>query len=172
LLASAGTGKTYQLSGHFLRLLFAGVPPERVLATTFTRKAAGEILDRVLSRLLDATRDCEKLAGLEDAVGRPLERGECVALLARVSRRLDRFRVRTLDSFFVHVGRLFALDLGLTPDWALVDELSTSSRTPSFEPKRSDACSPAARRPSASSSSAACSARRPLDRCTRRCSRS
>ena len=54
LLASAGTGKTYALTTHFLRLLIDGVPPERVLATTFTRKAAGEILDhRVGEEVLD-----------------------------------------------------------------------------------------------------------------------
>jgi len=51
LLASAGTGKTFRLTNQFLRLLLAGVDPERVLATTFTRKAAGEILDRVLQRI-------------------------------------------------------------------------------------------------------------------------
>ena len=54
ILASAGTGKTHQLTNQFLRLLFQGVEPERVLATTFTRKAAREILDRVLSRLVEA----------------------------------------------------------------------------------------------------------------------
>ncbi len=45
--ASAGSGKTFQLSGHFLRQLFLGNPPETILATTFTRKAAGEILLRL-----------------------------------------------------------------------------------------------------------------------------
>ena len=55
--ASAGTGKTYQLSNRFLELLFADVPPEDILATTFTRKAAGEILSRVLLRLAQATAD-------------------------------------------------------------------------------------------------------------------
>ena len=34
LLASAGTGKTYRLTNQFLRLLLAGVEPERVLATS------------------------------------------------------------------------------------------------------------------------------------------
>src|SRR5688572_23074209 len=33
--ASAGTGKTYQLTNRFLRLLLDGVPPQRILATTF-----------------------------------------------------------------------------------------------------------------------------------------
>ena len=47
--ASAGTGKTYQLSNRFLGLVAAdGEPLDSILATTFTRKAAGEILARVL----------------------------------------------------------------------------------------------------------------------------
>ena len=41
--ASAGSGKTYQLSSRYIRLLFHGAPPPSILATTFTRKAAGEI---------------------------------------------------------------------------------------------------------------------------------
>ena len=53
--ASAGTGKTYRLSSRFLGLLAAGEPVDGVLATTFTRKAAGEILGRVLLRLAEAT---------------------------------------------------------------------------------------------------------------------
>src|SRR4029453_10629467 len=52
--ASAGTGKTWQLSGRYLELLFAGVEPRAILATTFTRKAAGEIQVRVLERLATA----------------------------------------------------------------------------------------------------------------------
>ena len=45
-LASAGTGKTFQLTSHLLGLLFRGADPGRLLPTTFTRKAAGEILER------------------------------------------------------------------------------------------------------------------------------
>jgi len=54
--ASAGTGKTFQLSNRFLELLRHDVPHDRILATTFTRKAAGEILDRVILRLAEARR--------------------------------------------------------------------------------------------------------------------
>ena len=48
ILASAGTGKTYNLVVHFVGLLLRGVAPDKILATTFTRKAAGEILERVI----------------------------------------------------------------------------------------------------------------------------
>ncbi|NUP98094.1 MAG: UvrD-helicase domain-containing protein, partial [Planctomycetaceae bacterium] len=50
-LASAGSGKTFQLTTHYLQLVCDGVRHDEVLATTFTRKAAGEILARILSRL-------------------------------------------------------------------------------------------------------------------------
>jgi len=57
LLASAGAGKTFRLANHFAGLLIAGVEPRSVLAATFTRKAAGEILDRVLARLCEGAGD-------------------------------------------------------------------------------------------------------------------
>ena len=40
--ASAGTGKTFQLSNRLIGLMAAGELPDRLLATTFTRKAAGQ----------------------------------------------------------------------------------------------------------------------------------
>lgn len=123
ILASAGTGKTYQLTNQFLSLLFRGVEPERILATTFTRKAAGEILDRVLSRLVEATESPEKLEELDGALGSPgMDAARCRALLAKLTRSLDSFQVRTIDSFFVHLIRLFALDLELPPNWGISSE--------------------------------------------------
>jgi len=121
--ASAGTGKTWRLSGRFLALLLDGVKPERILATTFTRKAAGEILDRVLERLVEAVEEESKLAELARATGAlGLDRERCVRLLAEVTRSLHSFQVRTIDSFFVHLVRLFALDLELPPDWRICDD--------------------------------------------------
>ena len=55
--ASAGTGKTFQLSNRYLQLVLSGHAPERILASTFTRKAAGEILERILYRLAHAAID-------------------------------------------------------------------------------------------------------------------
>jgi ATP-dependent helicase/nuclease subunit A len=121
--ASAGTGKTYRLSGRFLELLIAGVQPERILATTFTRKAAGEILDRVLEWLVEAIEDEEACAELASATRNPeLDASACSELLARLTRNLHSFQVRTIDSFFVHLVQLFALDLEMPSDWKICDE--------------------------------------------------
>jgi ATP-dependent exoDNAse (exonuclease V) beta subunit (contains helicase and exonuclease domains) len=48
ILASAGSGKTYALTNRFVQLLAGGAAPERIVALTFTRKAAGEFFDEIL----------------------------------------------------------------------------------------------------------------------------
>ncbi len=125
ILASAGTGKTYRLARRFLGLLARGVEPERILATTFTRKAAGEILDRVLARLAEAAVEDgvrEELRA-QEGVAADFDEAAARALLRRAVGRLDRFEVRTLDSFFLRLAALFEFELGLPPEWGLVDDL-------------------------------------------------
>lgn len=52
--ASAGTGKTWTLTGVMLRLIVqAGQPCEKIIATTFTRSAAAEMRQRIRERLQD-----------------------------------------------------------------------------------------------------------------------
>lgn len=122
--ASAGTGKTYQLTNRFLKLLFEGVPPQRILATTFTRKAAGEILDRVLLRLALAATDAGKRSELATALKDPkLTRQRCLDLLVETLRQLHCLRIGTLDSFFSQIAGSFALELGLPLGWRIAEPL-------------------------------------------------
>ncbi len=124
--ASAGTGKTYQLTARLLRVLFQGAEPDSVLATTFTRKAAGEILDRLLVALADAADEAnpESLRALSRQVGIPnLRREACVALLRRLIGQIHRLRVSTLDSLFSQLARALPFELALPPAWRLTDEI-------------------------------------------------
>ena len=122
VLASAGSGKTYRLSAAYLELIAHGADPRGVLATTFTRKAAGEIARRVLRRGVEAATDPEAAARLDAETSAGLGCvgwGRSVSALAR---RVESMRVRTIDSFFVSVAQGATSALGLTPGWRLMSE--------------------------------------------------
>lgn len=53
IAASAGTGKTYQLTSRYVALLALGAHPEKMIALTFTKKAAGEFRNRIFQALSD-----------------------------------------------------------------------------------------------------------------------
>jgi ATP-dependent helicase/nuclease subunit A len=133
VLASAGTGKTFRISSRIIGLLAAGARPEDVFASTFTRKAAGEILDRVLARLATAALDDGEARALAEfaRLGEefpPSGRGsdDWLTLLQTLVRELHRFNVGTLDSFFVRTASSFAEEAGLPPAWRIGDEPSAA----------------------------------------------
>lgn len=124
--ASAGTGKTYQLTGRLLALLADGGPIESILATTFTRKAAGEILTRVLVSLAEAAIDPteKRLDGLRNQTGvAGMTRQTAQTLVHRLVRDIHRLRILTLDSLFSQLARTFGYELGLPPGWRLTDQV-------------------------------------------------
>lgn len=127
LRASAGTGKTYRLTARYLRILLQGnVAPETILATTFTRKAAGEITDRILTLLARAADESSDAAldELRTQLELPsLERRECLRLFDLLLRNIHRLRICTLDSLFSQLARSFAFELNLPPAWRLTDEI-------------------------------------------------
>lgn len=120
--ASAGSGKTFQLTNRFLRLLLLGEAPDRILATTFTRKAAGEIAERIFTRLSDATLDPNKARGLARDLGLPaLTEREAGAALRKLVLHEHRLNISTLDSFFHGIAAAFGLEIGLQPGWSVAD---------------------------------------------------
>ncbi|TWU43250.1 DNA helicase II [Novipirellula aureliae] len=124
--ASAGTGKTYQLTARLLRILLQDSPPETILATTFTRKAAGEILTRLLEVLAEAGDDtnADALEALRAQVGlEGLQHRRCRQLLHKLVRNLHRLKICTLDSLFTQLARSFPFELSLPPAWRLTDEI-------------------------------------------------
>ena len=123
ILASAGSGKTYALTGRFIRLLAQGAKPERIVALTFTRKAAGEFFDEILKKLAEAAGSEDRARKLAGETGRPeLGRADFLRMLREVTEAMPRLRLGTLDSFFARIARAFALELGLTGDFGILQE--------------------------------------------------
>lgn len=122
--ASAGSGKTYQLTTRYLALLGRHEAPRHILATTFTRKAAGEVLARVLGRLTDACTDDRARQQLAVAIDLPLTRGDCVRMLRELTRQLNRLAIGTIDGFFNRAARAMSLELDLPPEPRIIDESS------------------------------------------------
>ena len=120
--ASAGTGKTYTLSVQYLGLINAGVPVDHILATTFTRKAAGEITGRLFERLAEAILDPKEQSTLAtDLADSSLDGERCQSLLSQLTRELHRIRVGTLDSYFSQIARNYCFEMDLPPDWSIID---------------------------------------------------
>ena len=120
--ASAGTGKTFALSNRYLVLLASGVDCQSILATTFTKKGAGEILDRIVQRLSAAAISESAAKTLSAELDFQMSREHASNVLHTLLKNLHRLEISTLDSFFNRVAKAFSLELGLPPIWDLVDE--------------------------------------------------
>ncbi len=122
ILASAGSGKTYQLTLRFIQLLVAGAEPGEIAALTFTRKAAGEFLEAILKRLARASFDDQERDRLCTELKRSKLSAETVqAVLAKVIADLHRLRLGTLDSFFNGFIQAYGLELGLPGSVDIID---------------------------------------------------
>lgn len=120
--ASAGSGKTFQLAHRVIGMVLRGTPVDHVLATTFTRKAAGEILERVLARLAAAGLDPKACADVARHAGVPdATQDDVLRALASTVDGLHRLQIGTLDAFFARVAANFPLELGLPPRWTIVE---------------------------------------------------
>ena len=112
VLASAGSGKTFCLSDRVIGLMAGGVEPQRIVALTFTRKAAGEFADAILKKLAEAAADGAKAGELEAKFAMAgVDFGE---LLEKVVGNLPRLTLGTMDGFFAKVVKGFQYELGVT----------------------------------------------------------
>jgi ATP-dependent helicase/nuclease subunit A len=95
--AGAGSGKTRLLVACFIRALVdEGIPPDCLIAVTFTRKAAAELVDRIRQRLQDQ--------------GRP-----------DLALSLDAATIGTIHSLCAGLLRESALEAGVDPAFSVLE---------------------------------------------------
>lgn len=147
ILASAGSGKTHDLTTRFFTLMVSGVAPEKIIALTFSKKSAGEFFGRILRRLAEAAGSESSAAALDEAIrqqekihyahlgetppdDRPaLTQDAATALLVTLVKRLNLLTLGTMDSFFIRMAKSFPLELGLSGDFGILDsQLEVAAR--------------------------------------------
>jgi len=114
--ASAGSGKTFMLVVRYLSLLFFGASPSKILALTFTNKAAYEMQERIV-QTLEELESRGELDEIVEVTG--LKKAE---LLKNRDEILEKFlnsnsKIMTIDKFFSHILRKFSLYASLMPDF-------------------------------------------------------
>jgi ATP-dependent helicase/nuclease subunit A len=123
IAASAGSGKTFQLAHRMIRLLADGVPPDRIAALTFSRKAAGEIFESVIDYVRRAAASEREAEAAAARIERPGTRpADFLHILRRRIDHMPRLRIGTLDSFIVGIVRAFPAELGVPADVRVTDE--------------------------------------------------
>jgi len=132
--ACAGAGKTWMLVSRILRALLDGAEPQQILAITFTRKAAGEMRERLDEWLADFAAPAMDDAGRVEALQqRGLSAAEGTALAPALGglqqRLLDAARaveVRTFHGWFAqlvtHAPMQLLDQLGLPPQAELIED--------------------------------------------------
>lgn len=123
--ASAGSGKTFTLALEYLSLCLSSDEPDsfqRILAVTFTNKAALELKERILTylkRIGEDSMDEAFMERLEQRTGEDRKElvKRAIRLRTRMLYRYGRIHIGTIDSFTLKVVRTFAKELGLPMDF-------------------------------------------------------
>jgi ATP-dependent helicase/nuclease subunit A len=102
--APAGSGKTQKLADRYIALLQSGVEVERILAVTFTDKAAAEMKQRILAIL-----------GKEDE-----------ELFRKILHRMPLMRVLTIHSFCGTLLRRFSFETSIDPNYRVEDAIDSA----------------------------------------------
>ena len=104
LKASAGSGKTHNLTREYLRLLFKSDNAyKHILAVTFTNKATDEMKRRVLEELYKMS------------VSDPIAKKRLITILHDYSS----FSISTIDRFFQQTMRAFAREIGKNSSYSV-----------------------------------------------------
>ena len=96
----AGSGKTERLARRYIELLTLGVEPERILAITFTEKAAAEMKERIFTVLQQENPE----------------------LARKIREKILKVRISTIHSFCLSMLRRFSSISGLDPNLEILDD--------------------------------------------------
>lgn len=122
--AAAGSGKTYRLTGEYLRLLFSDESRyKHILAVTFTNKATDEMKARIVTELYTLSNKGKSgyLSGLmaEFGMTESQVRNKSTRILENILHDYSSFSISTIDKFFQQTMRAFTREMGLSGGYKL-----------------------------------------------------
>lgn len=106
--ANAGSGKTRVLVNRYVNLVLDGIVPKEIIAITFTRKAAAEMLTKV-------TGEIENRIKIADT---PTE----LKKLRKIREKLTNARISTIHSFCSSLLRDYPIESGISPNFTELSE--------------------------------------------------
>lgn len=121
--ASAGSGKTFRLTLRYIKLLSQEIHPEKIIALTFTKKAAGEIFNKIIDRLLIwysnddvLIKECkiDKIEGMT--------KEKVFVLLKKIIEVQHKISISTFDSFFFKILQSFSYEYDINSKLEIIDE--------------------------------------------------
>lgn len=123
IVAGAGAGKTKTITHRIVNLIKEGVAPDKILAVTFTNKAAKEMRERILSTMAENSLPAGSFAGLRPEKERP------ASMPGRdpVGEEFSAPFVSTFHSLGVHIIKENARALGLTKYFTILDETDSKN---------------------------------------------
>ena len=117
--ASAGSGKTFKLTGEYLKLLFKNPTAYRhILAVTFTNKATDEMKKRIIEEL-DVLACGENKSAYTDMLMKETKMNDSAVqntaktILINILHDYAAFQISTIDRFFQQTMRAFTREIGL-----------------------------------------------------------
>ena len=110
--AGAGTGKTRALVDRVVALVLNGSPIEKIVATTFTERAAAELRERIRT-------------GLEQQMSESADKRHVIETAIP---SLDRAQISTIHSFCQALLHRHAAEAGIDPSFEVEDEVLAERR--------------------------------------------
>src|ERR1700676_5488012 len=125
--ANAGSGKTHVLVQRVIRLMLAGVPPEKILCLTFTKAAAANMAERVFTTLGHwVTLDDDALdAAIRDAgITRPTVqlRKSARELFAAALETPGGLKVQTIHALCTRLLQQFPFEANVPARFTVLDD--------------------------------------------------
>lgn len=117
IAASAGSGKTFQLTKRYIELLMNGNDISTILAITFTENAAKEMKDRINLSLKEIALNIpqsERRFRFEFK-----DHEKAILILDKIFERYNQFNIKTIDSFITSIFSSSSFEFGYDFDFSI-----------------------------------------------------